>query len=233
MIWLEDESGLFPHPLSVEDEVIALTNGLSTKRLFSAYSHGIFPWYSEGQPVLWWFPKVRAVLYPDKLKIHKSMRSILLHPPFHISFNRNFEGVIQACSRIPRKDQDGTWITAEMVKSYIELHQQGWAHSVEVWQDDRLVGGLYGVLVGRVFYGESMFSTVSNASKFALIHLVQHLVPKGLQLIDVQQDTAHLRSMGAEVIPGETFYNLMRLNQKWYLSHGHIPIISTTVQKQT
>ncbi len=222
MYWLEDNGAIFPHPLLEPEPVIGITEGITTRRLKSAYSFGIFPWYSEGEPVLWWFPKERCVLRPDRLKIHKSMRNILNRKPFEVTFNQSFREVILACSRVPRKGQDGTWITEDIIDAYIRLHRQGWAHSVEVWQDGTLAGGLYGVLVGRVFCGESMFSLVSNASKYALIHLVHHLEPHGLQWIDAQQDTPHLRSLGAEIISAEAFFDIMKVNRKWQLKHGNL-----------
>ncbi len=213
MYWLEEDSGVFPHPLGAHGPIIGMSARLTLKRLKSAYSFGIFPWYSIGDPILWWFPAERCVLNPHKLKIHKSMRNTLNRGLFEVSFDRDFEAVIRRCSSIKRKGQNGTWITPEMIQAYLALHNESLAHSVEVWQDGVLVGGLYGVLIGRVFCGESMFSLVSNASKVALIRLVEHLLPRGLQWIDAQQDTPHLRSLGSELITGSAFYEIMKVNR--------------------
>ncbi len=222
MFLLPSRGTLFPHPLAVEGDIVGVTKSLNVERLQSAYLHGIFPWYNEGEPVLWWFPKPRAVLFPSKLRVHKSMRNVLNRRPWRVSWDRAFAEVIRHCAVVPRKGQRGTWITEEIQAGYIQLHHLGWAHSVEVWEGDALVGGLYGVLVGRVFFGESMFSLRSNASKYALIHMVRHLERRGLILIDVQQDTAHLRSLGAEVISAERFHHFMRQNRRYWLRYGSI-----------
>ena len=213
---LDDKNTLFPDPtLAEEDGLLAVGGDLSMNRLLQAYAHGIFPWYSEDTPILWYAPHERFILYPQEVKISKSMSKILEKGGFRITFNHAFEQVIQHCASIHRKDQDGTWIVDDMQQAYIHIHQQGFVHSVEVWQDDNLVGGLYGVLVGKVFCGESMFSKVSNASKAALIYLCQHF---DLELVDCQIHSAHLESMGAKLIDSKIFYNLLR-NQK-YTAHG-------------
>jgi leucyl/phenylalanyl-tRNA--protein transferase len=198
MIFRLDERMLFPDPeLAEEDGLLAVGGDLSTERLLLAYQNGIFPWYSEDEPILWFSPHERFVLYPGELKISKSMRRVLNSGTFKVTVDRCFEKVIAACSQMERRGQDGTWITADMQAAYIELHQKGYAHSVEVWQDGNLVGGLYGVQVGKVFCGESMFSQVSNSSKTALIYLCN----TGLfSLIDCQVYTEHLASMGARMI---------------------------------
>jgi len=152
MVLLPSRGTLFPHPLAVEGHIVAMSRSLDIERLKSAYLHGIFPWYNEREPVLWWFPKPRAVLFPSSLRVHKSMRSLINRRPWSISWDRAFKEVIRNCAEVPRKGQRGTWITPQMQARYIELHQLGWAHSVEVWEGDVLVGGLYGVLVGRVFF---------------------------------------------------------------------------------
>lgn len=189
---------LFPDPeLAEEDGLLAVGGDLSTDRLLLAYQNGIFPWYSEDEPILWFSPHERFVLYPEELKISKSMKRILNSGMFKVTTDQSFEEVIAACSQMEREGQDGTWITADMQAAYVQLHQKGYAHSVEVWQNDDLVGGLYGVQIGRVFCGESMFSKVSNASKAALIYLCN----SGLfSLIDCQVYTDHLASMGARMI---------------------------------
>ncbi|WP_299589949.1 leucyl/phenylalanyl-tRNA--protein transferase [Mucilaginibacter sp.] len=207
MIFRLDERMLFPDPeLAEDDGLLAVGGDLSIDRLLLAYQNGIFPWYSEDEPILWFSPHERFVLYPEELKISKSMHRVLNSGTFTVTTNQCFEKVIAACSQMERNGQDGTWITAGMQAAYIELHHKGYAHSVEVWQDDNLVGGLYGVRVGHVFCGESMFSKVSNASKTALIYLCNSGLYK---LIDCQVYTAHLASMGAKMISrGEYVFTL-------------------------
>jgi len=189
---------LFPDPALAEpDGLLAIDGDLSTERLLLAYQNGIFPWYSDETPILWYSPHERFVLLPDELIVSKSMRKVLNSGRFTVTIDQCFEKVIAACSAIERPGQDGTWITDEMKAAYAELHTKGQAHSVEVWQNDELVGGLYGVTIKSVFCGESMFSLVSNASKTALIHLCKMGLYK---LIDCQVHTAHLESMGARMI---------------------------------
>jgi leucyl/phenylalanyl-tRNA--protein transferase len=184
--------------------LLAVGGDLSPRRLLMAYRHGIFPWYSEAEPILWWSPDPRFVLFSEELRITRSMRQFLKKGTARITYDRNFPAVIAACQK-PRPQQEATWITPEMQDAYIVLHEQGFAHSVEVWQEDVLVGGLYGVSLGRCFFGESMFSTVSNASKAALIDLVCRLKPLGFSLIDCQVYTAHLESLGGRHIPRSEF----------------------------
>lgn len=198
MIFRLDERLLFPNPeLAEPDGLLAVGGDLSANRLLLAYSHGIFPWYSDDEPILWYSPHQRFVLHPDQLKISKSMRQVLRSDKFSVTFDTCFDQVIQNCSVAFRKDQDGTWITNDMITAYVNLHQLGYAHSVEVWENNELAGGLYGIQVGRVFCGESMFSKVSNASKTALIALCQ---TGNYNLIDCQVHTPHLESLGAEMI---------------------------------
>ena len=205
---------VFPHPLAAQqDGLLAIGGDLSSTRLILAYHFGIFPWYHEGEEILWWSPDPRCVLFPDDLIIHKSMRSVLRKRPFQVTFNQAFASVIDHCKITKRKGQDGTWITEEMSSAYIGLHHLGHAHSVEVWSGKDLVGGLYGIILGKIFFGESMFSLVPNASKCGFIHLVQQLRKQDFQLIDCQQDTPHMRSLGATVISREAFFNLLRKNQ--------------------
>lgn len=185
--------------------LLAIGGDLSPERLLLAYRSGIFPWFNEDSPILWWSPDPRMVLYPHKIKISKSMRKVLRDGKFRLTKNTCFETVIERCSQIERPGQEGTWITRDMQKAYIELHNRGHAHSYEVWENDRLVGGLYGIDIGDVFCGESMFSTVSNASKFAFIKLAQELKSKKYALIDCQMYTEHLASLGAVRIPRKDF----------------------------
>ena len=193
------------------DGLLAAGGDLSPPRLLNAYSQGIFPWYSPGEPILWWSPDPRCVLFPEKLKISRSLKRTLKKDPFDIHFNTAFADVMRACAE-PRPGQDGTWISDDMLNAYIKMHELGYAHSVECWQDGKLVGGLYGMLIGKVFFGESMFSRVSDASKVALVHLCEWLISKDVKLIDSQVHTAHLERMGAEMIPRREFVDLLRRN---------------------
>ena len=210
MIFRLDKRIVFPDPsLAEEDGLLAVGGDLSTNRLLLAYQHGIFPWYNDDTPILWYSPHERFVLFPDKLKISKSMRQILRSNRFRVTYDQNFAEVINACSTVDRKGQGGTWITPDMKEAYIRLHREGHAHSVEVWQDAELVGGLYGVQVGDVFCGESMFSKVSNASKVALISLLN---TNNYKLIDCQLYTEHLESMGAKMISREEYLAMLQNN---------------------
>lgn len=207
MIFRLDERLLFPDPaLAEEGGLLAVDGDLSVERLLLAYQNGIFPWYGDDTPILWYSPHERFVLYPAELKISKSMKQVLRSGKFRITVNLNFADVIDACSRVEREGQDGTWIVEDMKAAYLRLHQAGFAHSVEVWQQDELVGGLYGVQVGNVFCGESMFSLVSNASKTALIHLCNTGLYK---LIDCQVHTEHLESMGARMISRDEYMSVV------------------------
>lgn len=211
MIFRLDERLVFPEPVLAEsDGLLAVGGDLSTQRLLLAYQNGIFPWYGDDMPILWYSPHERFVLYPQELKISKSMRQVLRSGKFTITTDTCFNEVITACSTSPREGQDGTWITDDMKAAYNQLHAEGYAHSVEVWEHNELVGGIYGVQVGHIFCGESMFSRVSNASKTALIHLCQ----TGLyQLIDCQVHTDHLESMGARMISREQYMAALQNNQ--------------------
>jgi len=208
------EDCTFTHPLAFnKDYPLGIGGNLSVQRLLMAYAHGIFPWYSE-KPILWWNTNPRFVLYPDHLHLSKSLKKSINKVDHVISFNKAFEEVISNCASIPRKGQRGTWITKEMYDAYIDLHREGWAHSTEVWMDGELVGGLYGVLIGSVFYGESMFSKVMDSSKFAFVSTVSMLQENGCTLIDCQQETSLLKSFGAEMINGMDFYSHLQLNRK-------------------
>jgi leucyl/phenylalanyl-tRNA--protein transferase len=198
MIFRLDERLIFPKPdLAEPDGLLAVGGDLSPDRLMLAYENGIFPWYNNDTPILWYSPHTRCVLFPDEVKISKSMRQVLRSGKFELTVDQCFEQVIRACASTPRYDQDGTWITSAMIDAYTHLHQLGFAHSWEIWQEGELVGGLYGVEVGEVFCGESMFSRVSNASKAALIYLCQ---TGRYKMIDCQMPTEHLLSMGARMI---------------------------------
>jgi leucyl/phenylalanyl-tRNA--protein transferase len=208
MIFRLDERLLFPEPsLAEEDGLLALGGDLSVDRLLLAYQNGIFPWYSDDTPILWYSPHERFVLFPDELKVSKSMKQVLRSGKFTVTNDQCFDEVIAACSATKREGQDGTWITENMKEAYIELHRQGHAHSVEVWGRDELVGGLYGVAVGKVFCGESMFSKASNASKVALINLCQS---GKYRLIDCQVHTEHLESMGARLISRKEYMHILQ-----------------------
>lgn len=202
---------LFFPPLDMADEdgMLAIGGDLSTERLLLAYRSGIFPWYNEDEPICWWSPDPRFVLYPDELKVSSSMKTVLQNGKYRFTTNRAFEQVIQNCKTISRQGQDGTWISPDMQKAYTTLHQLGYAHSAETWQDGELVGGLYGIRLGYLFFGESMFSLKPNASKFAFISYVRQLQKENVQLIDCQLHTNHLESLGARMIPRELFAEIL------------------------
>ena len=205
---LDDHDIWFPPPENAEpDGLLAIGGDLSPERLILAYSWGIFPWFSDDSPILWYSPHERFVIFPDHLKISKSMKQVLRSGMFKVTFDHSFSEVIKACAKVKRKDQDGTWITRDMEEAYIGLHHLGIAHSVEVWRQDELVGGLYGVVIGNVFCGESMFSLVSNASKVALIGLCRTMKFK---MIDCQSHTKHLESMGAEFITRKEYLRILQ-----------------------
>ncbi len=197
-----------PVESALEDGLLAMGGDLNTERLLLAYKKGIFPWY-DGDTPLWWCPNPRFILLPDELKVSKSMKVLLKRDAFEFTINKNFPAVINACKAKERKGQDGTWIKNEVVRAYTELHKLGYAHSAEAWQDGALVGGLYGVKLGKVFFGESMFSHASNASKYAFIKLVEQLKAEGILLIDCQVYTEHLESLGAKMIMRQQFTHLL------------------------
>ncbi len=208
-----DRNQSFPDVVDALDEpngLLAIGGCLSPRRLENAYRHGIFPWYSAGEPILWWSPDPRLILLPDRLRVSRSMRKVLRRGEFEFSFDAAFEAVIDACAA-PRGPAHGTWITADIKKAYVELHRRGLAHSVEAWKDRQLVGGLYGVAIGRVFFGESMFHRISNASKAAFTFAVNHLQQWNYALIDCQAHTDHLVSLGAELIPRADFVRLLSI----------------------
>ncbi|MAN59970.1 MAG: leucyl/phenylalanyl-tRNA--protein transferase [Flavobacteriaceae bacterium] len=211
MVYL-DSSLWFPDVSeATSDGVLALGGDLSVERLLLAYRSGIFPWYEEGQPIIWWSPNPRMVLFPNNLKVSKSLRQTLRSGKFRVTFNSCFPEVIAQCAAIQRPGQHGTWITPEMQRAYVTLHQRGFARSVEVWQDRELVGGIYGVDLAekKVFCGESMFAKVSDASKVGFYHLVNRLRQEGYALIDCQVHTEHLQRLGASEIDRELFLSYL------------------------
>lgn len=207
MIWLSDNIAFPPYEFTTDDGIIALGGDLSEERLIYAYKNGIFPWYSEGEPIVWYCPHDRMVLFPDDLKVSKSMRKIINRNQFVITENSAFNEVIYNCKSIDRNDGFGTWITNDMQQAYINLHQKGIAKSIEVWLDNELVGGLYGLEINNIFCGESMFSKVSNASKLAFIHLVKK---KNYKLIDCQVYNEHLASLGANEVDRDLFLKILK-----------------------
>jgi len=202
---------VFPPPEYAEpDGLLAVGGDLSLKRLLLAYSMGIFPWYSEGQPILWWSPDPRLVLLPEELKVSRSLGKTLRKQAFKVTFDRAFREVITSCARVHRRRQGGTWLTPEMVRAYCELFSLGFAHSAESWQGGSLAGGLYGVALGGVFFGESMFSRAPDASKVALVALAGKLKMEDIDIIDCQVTTRHLVSMGAREIPRSEFLAILQ-----------------------
>jgi len=207
MIYLSKELW-FPNAQEADpDGLLAVGGDLSVERLLLAYRSGIFPWFNDGDPILWWSPNPRMVLFPEKLKVSKSLRRLIKQNKFEITFNKAFTRVIEHCAMMKREGQAGTWITSEMLEAYQRLHEIGHAHSVEVWEDGQLAGGLYGIDLPnqKVFCGESMFSQVSNASKVALYYLVEDLRSKDYQIVDCQVYNPHLESLGAEEITQDQF----------------------------
>ena len=201
---------LFPSPEQASAEgIVAVGGDLQPERVMLAYQKGIFPWFESDDFLLWWSPDPRMVLFPDRLKISKSMRTVLRKKQFEVTFNKAFDKVVEACAKVKRFGQNGTWITTGLMEVFSTLHSQGHAHSVEVWDEGSLVGGLYGIDLGTVFCGESMFSKSSNASKVALISLVKELKKNNYELIDCQVPTQHLASMGAEPISRTEFLTFL------------------------
>ncbi|MFY9328917.1 MAG: leucyl/phenylalanyl-tRNA--protein transferase [Georgfuchsia sp.] len=200
--WLDEEITFPPLDAALNDPpgLLAAGGDLSPQRLIAAYRRGIFPWYAPGNPILWWSPDPRMVLHPDELKISRSLARTLRNVDYEVRLDSACGEVIHACATVPRQGQPGTWITDEMQKAYLHLHELGYAHSVETWIDGKLAGGLYGVALGRAFFGESMFSCVCNASKIALAHLCAYLHQRDFGIIDCQMETAHLTSLGARPI---------------------------------
>lgn len=207
MIWLGEKVIFPPCDFASEEGILALGGDLSEERLLCAYKNGIFPWYTEGEPIVWYCPQKRMVLYPNEIKISKSMRSFIRKTNFTISENKSFSEVIYNCKNIDRKDGFGTWITNDMEKAYINLHNKGYAKSIEVWSGEKLVGGLYGIEINNIFCGESMFSKISNTSKLAFIHLAQNY---DYNIIDCQVYNSHLESLGAKEIDRDLFIKVLK-----------------------
>lgn len=202
---------IFPNPtLAEENGLLAIGGDLTPGRLLAAYRLGIFPWYSNGDPILWWFTSPRFVLYPDQFRIPKRLARYIRKPLYTVTFDKAFDRVITLCASVKRAHEEGTWITDEMREAYIRLHDLGFAHSVECWQGSTLAGGLYGVALDRVFFGESMFTIMPNASKIALASLVQYLNMRGVKLIDCQMETDHLHQYGACEISGRLFREYLK-----------------------
>ena len=212
LTWLQRDSLNFPplnRALREPNGLLAAGGDLSPARLIQAYRHGCFPWFQDGQPILWWSPDPRTVLFPEELHVSRSLEKCLRQQRYKVTLDKQFSRVIQACAA-PRTYADGTWITTPMQAAYLQLHEQGIAHSVEVWQDEELVGGLYGLAMGQLFFGESMFSRADNASKVGFVTLVRQLQDWGFRLIDCQMPTQHLHSFGARAIARDTFAEHLR-----------------------
>ena len=214
MILLDPKIISFPDPALLESEsgIMAIGGDLSPERLYFAYQIGLFPWFNPGEEILWWCPDPRFVLFPKDLKISKSMRKIMRNEVFTFTQNKCFCKVIEECKNTFRKDQDGTWLSEELVNSIVKLHEAGIAKSIEVWQNDELVGGFYGIQIGKIFCGESMFAKVSNASKAGFIHFIQSQ-KENLELIDCQIHSEHLESLGATMISKKDYLNLLKQQQ--------------------
>ncbi|MDT0538379.1 leucyl/phenylalanyl-tRNA--protein transferase [Croceitalea sp. P059] len=209
LFFLNDRLEFPPVSNANPEGLLAVGGDLSPERLLLAYQNGIFPWFNEDALILWWSPDPRMVLFPEKLKVSKSMRKIIASNQFELTKNKCFDKVIEHCSVLERKGQEGTWITPKMKEAYLSLHEKGFAKSYEVWQNSNLVGGLYGIDLGHVFCGESMFSLVSNASKFAFIHMVNELRNESYKLIDCQVYTQHLESLGAQEMARDKFMQIL------------------------
>ena len=205
MYFLSEELWFPPVEMASPEGVLAIGGDLSIARLQLAYRQGIFPWFTDGDPIIWYAPDPRMVLFPERLRVSKSMRKVLANDEFTVTYNQAFDRVIENCKTIQRRGQNGTWITEAMKLAYLELHKVGWAKSVEVWQKNELVGGLYGIDLKTIFCGESMFSKRSNASKIAFVHLVEKLKKEDYKLIDCQVYNSHLASLGAQEIPRKEF----------------------------
>ncbi len=204
------EKLVFPPPdFAEKDGLLAIGGDLSPERLVLAYSNGIFPWFSEGDPILWWSPSPRLIIFPHEFKIPRRLSRQMRQKEFSITMDKAFRQVITACATVDKRQKKGTWITADMIAAYSLLHDLGYGHSVECWQDEELAGGLYGISLGGTFFGESMFSRKSNASKIGLVHLVKKLAEWDFDLIDCQMKTAHLMQFGAREIPGAEFRKIL------------------------
>jgi len=200
----------FSDPKNWDSDIVAIGGNLSPGMLLSAYEQGIFPWYGPEDPIIWQSPDPRCIIYPEKLHISASMQKVFKQCQFKISFNTDFSGVIRGCGETKRRNQKGTWVTNDIIEAYVEMHRLGWAHSAEAWQDEELVGGCYGVLMGRIFCGESMFSKTANASKAAFLSLAAFLFKNNIAFIDCQVPTKHLISLGGEAVSRNDFLELLK-----------------------
>ena len=215
-VYALDDELIFPHPILREpDGLMAVGGDLLPNRLLLAYRWGIFPWYHEGQPILWWWLAPRLMVRPRDVHISHSVKNYINQKRYMVTMDQAFKTVMQRCGNVPRPGQDGTWIMPEMIEAYTTLHQLGFAHSVEVWEDEILVGGLYGIALGRIFFGESMFAEKPNASKVGFIYLAEYLASHGFLWIDCQQDTPHMRTLGATLVEEEDFLSLLRENHSY------------------
>jgi leucyl/phenylalanyl-tRNA--protein transferase len=221
---LTDKLVFPPASLAEKNGLLAIGGDLSPARLLLAYSKGVFPWFSEGDPILWWAPSPRLVIFPDEFKIPKRLSRLIRQEQFSVTLDKAFPQVIEACATLDKRKDKGTWITRDMITAYTLLHDMGYAHSMECWRDHELAGGLYGISLGGVFFGESMFSRQPNSSKIALVHLVTKLLDWDFDLIDCQMKTSHLLQFGAREIPGQEFQKLLAKNMsrptqkgKWQL----------------
>jgi leucyl/phenylalanyl-tRNA--protein transferase len=206
---LTEDLAFPPSELAEDDGLLAVGGDLSVDRLILGYSMGIFPWYSDGYPILWWSPDPRLILIPQELKVSRSLRQTIKKDIYTITMDKAFEQVISNCADIRRGEDDGTWITSEMKEAYIQLHNAGYAHSVEAWNADELAGGLYGVILGRAFFGESMFAKKNDASKVAFVKFAEFLIKRGFELIDCQVTTRHLMNFGAREVPRAEFLEML------------------------
>jgi leucyl/phenylalanyl-tRNA--protein transferase len=214
-LYLLDDKLRFPNPSHADKEgLLAVGGDLSPERLLLAYANGIFPWFGDDSPILWWSPDPRMILIPEEFKKAKSLSQSIRLKGFDVMFDHDFPAVIKACSAASRKHEDGTWITTEMIEAYIVLHDMGYAHSVETYLDGKLVGGLYGISLGKAFFGESMFHLERDASKVALATLVDRLIEWEFHFIDAQQQTDHLKSLGAKPVPRDKFLSMLYIAQK-------------------
>ncbi len=219
MHFISKRINFFPHPDTVFNSgILCLGGSLDSDTLLMAYHYGIFPWYNDNEPVIWWCPQPRYVIFPEWVRIPKSMNTYFNNNKYRVTYNQNFAEVIRQCRTIPRNGQPGTWINDDIENSYIGLHNQGYATSVEVWDDQGLAGGLYGVQIGKVFFGESMFSLRPNASRFGFISLARNLESRGFYVIDCQQPNPYLESLGGEYISGDLFHSILRKNRFEWLA---------------
>lgn len=210
--WLDTHPVVFPPTSTALDDpngLLAIGGDLTPEWLIYAYSKGIFPWFSDGEPILWWTPTPRSVLFLDKLHVRRSLKKTIRKQPYTVTFDKAFDLVMHFCASVPRSDQDGTWITDEILDAYQQLHEKGIAHSVEVWKGSLLVGGLYGIAIGKVFYGESMFAKAADASKIGFVALCEQLKTWGFRMVDTQMETDHLNSFGAELIDRSQFEKIL------------------------